>query len=354
MDSAGLDAGYEVLSEYAHGFMVSQVLFAACDLGIFDLLAETPEPLDAATVAARLGTSARGTGPLLDTCVSLKLLTVRTRAGVAVYSNGPLASTYLVSSSPYGQRHMVQYLGSTTYRCWTHLGDAVREGRNQYHRAFGVAADQLFSAIYRTSAERVCFLRGLQEVWAVHGRRLLTAFDLTPFRTVCDLGGGSGALARLCVSLYPACTATVLDIPEVVDTARMEFSRGETEEEEEEEDDRVSFRAGDFFRDPLPEADLFLLARVLHDWTDARCSQLLAGVFRSCRAGGGVLVIEGVLDADGRGPLTTQLFSLNMLVQTEGQERTLAQYTQLLEAAGFRRVAHRHPGGPYHAVLARK
>ncbi|XP_054979579.1 acetylserotonin O-methyltransferase [Sorex araneus] len=350
MAAEELDTGYGVLSDYAHGFMVSQVLFAACDLGVFDLLAEAPEPLDAATVAARLGTSARGTGPLLDTCVSLRLLAVQTRGGVAVYSNGQLASTYLVSGSPQGQLHMLRYLGSTVYPCWTHLADAVREGRNQYHRAFGVAADQLFSAIYRSASERVCFMRGLQEVWAVHGPRVLSAFDLAPFRTVCDLGGGSGALARLCVSLYPACTATVLDMPEVVDTARTDFSPGDREQE----GDGVTFRAGDFFRDPLPEADLFILARVLHDWTDARCVQLLSRVFQTCRAGGGVLVIESVLQADGRGPLTTQLFSLNMLLQTEGRERTLAQYQRLLDTAGFRRVSCRHPGGPYQAILALK
>lgn len=43
---------------------------------------------------------------------------------------------------------------------------------------------------------------------------------------------------------------------------------------------------GDFFKDPLPEADLYILARVLHDWTDMRCSQLLARVHRACKPGG--------------------------------------------------------------------
>lgn len=69
-------------------------------------------------------------------------------------------------------------------------------------------------------------------------------------------------------------------------------------------------------------------------------------------AGGGVLVIESLLDADGRGPLTTQLYSLNMLVQTEGRERTPAQYLALLGAAGFRGAQCRRTGGLYDAVLA--
>ena len=67
-----------------------------------------------------------------------------------------------------------------------------------------------------------------------------------------------------------------------------------------------------------------------------------------------MLVIESLLDADGRGPLTTLLYSLNMLVQTEGRERTPAQYCALLAPAGFRDVQCRRTGGAYDAVLARK
>lgn len=44
--------------------------------------------------------------------------------------------------------------------------------------------------------------------------------------------------------------------------------------------------AGDFFTDPLPEADLYVLARVLHDWSHEKCVQLLARVQQACRPGG--------------------------------------------------------------------
>lgn len=70
---SGCDLGAPSLS--------SEVLFAACELGVFDLLAEAPGPLSAAAVAAGLGTSPRGTERLLDACVSLKLLRVDTTGG---------------------------------------------------------------------------------------------------------------------------------------------------------------------------------------------------------------------------------------------------------------------------------
>ncbi|KAF3815751.1 hypothetical protein GH733_016290 [Mirounga leonina] len=313
--------------DFSHGM----VLFAACELGVFDLLAEAPEPLGAAAVAARLGTSSCGTELLLDT---------------SLYQNTELSSTYLVRASPKCQGNMLRYLARTTYLCWGHLAQAVRDGKNQYLEAFGVPSDELFSAIYRSEGERLQIMRGLQDIWSISGRHVLAAFDLSPFPLICDIGGCSGALAKECTSLYPGCRVTVFDIPEVVQMAKKHFSFLE--------EARISFCEGDFFKDPLPEADLYILARILHDWTDARCSHLLARIHHACKPGGGVLVIESLLDADGRGPLTTQLYSLNMLVQTEGRERTPAQYLALLAPAGFQDFQCRRTGGIYDAILARR
>ncbi|XP_006902482.1 PREDICTED: acetylserotonin O-methyltransferase [Elephantulus edwardii] len=340
------DRAFRLLNEYSSGFMVSQVLFAACELGVFDLLAQAPEPLDTAELATRLGTSLHGTELLLDVCASLELLTVETKRNRAVYQNTDLSTTFLVRTSPTCQLHMLLYLSRTTYLCWGHLAAAVREGKNQYKRAFGVPSEQLFTAIYRSEAERLLFMRGLAEIWSVHGVGVMTAFDLSAFSVICDLGGASGALARVCASLYPDSSVLVLEVPEVVRAARSLFlSTVEAP---------VSFREGDFFKDPLPEADLYILARVLHDWTDEKCSELLAKIHHTCKPGGGILVVESVLEEDRRGPLTTQLYSLNMLVQTEGRERTPAEYRSLICSAGFQDFQLKKTGKIYDVILARK
>jgi acetylserotonin N-methyltransferase len=46
--------------------------------------------------------------------------------------------------------------------------------------------------------------------------------------------------------------------------------------------------------------------------------------------------------------------SLNMLVCTEGRERTLAEYAALLRAAGFASIEGRRTGSVLDAVLATK
>uniref|UniRef100_A0A8C5YVQ6 Acetylserotonin O-methyltransferase n=1 Tax=Marmota marmota marmota TaxID=9994 RepID=A0A8C5YVQ6_MARMA len=177
-----------------------QVLFAACELGLFDLLAEAPGPLDVAAISEGLGASPWGTELLLEACVPLRLLDVDTRGGTARYANSELARAYLTSRSPTGQRAMLRYLGSVG-------ADPLSE------------PDQRRPAP-RSPAERLQFTRGLQEIWSVDGRRVLTAFDLSPFHRICDLGGGAGALAQECACVYPGCHVTVLEVPEVVQTAR--------------------------------------------------------------------------------------------------------------------------------------
>ncbi|XP_012890870.1 PREDICTED: acetylserotonin O-methyltransferase [Dipodomys ordii] len=184
MDGPEEDGGIELLCSYAHGFMVSQVLFTSCQLGVFDTLAQAP--LHAATLAARLGCSLTGTRRLLDACEALRLLS---RDASGRYANTDMAATYLTSDGPKSQRDMMLYLAQTPYQLWAHLGHAVREGRNQYLRAFGTPSDDLFAAIYRADEERVAFHRAMEATWRLEGHRVLTAFDLSAFHIICDVGG---------------------------------------------------------------------------------------------------------------------------------------------------------------------
>ncbi|XP_021102068.1 acetylserotonin O-methyltransferase [Heterocephalus glaber] len=333
-----------------------RALLAACELGVFHVLAEAPGPLDLGAVTTRLGTSSHGTELLLDACVSLKLLTVEMRTAEAFYGNTELPCTYLTSFGPKSQCHMLLYLSRTTYRCWGHLAEAVREGKNQYEKAFGIPSHDLFTAIYRVGMWDSVSDRFL--VAKVHGRQagfpMFVGCSPDPTHRargsspcpICPIPGGSGALAGECTSLYPDAKVIVFDTPDVVRTVKKHFPVPA--------EGQIGFQEGDFFRDPLPEADLYILARVPQDWADPKCSALLARVHRTCRPGGGVLAIERVPDEDRQGPLSTLLFSLNMLLQTEGRERSTSQCCARLSSAGFGGFQLKKTGGFYDAMLARK
>ncbi|XP_032384744.1 acetylserotonin O-methyltransferase [Etheostoma spectabile] len=332
--------------EYMEGFLISKTVFSSCELGVFDVLLASERPLSAEEISQAIGASLDGTQRLLAACSGLQLLNTHQDNGQVFYSNTEQARVYLTRSSPVSLYQSIQYSSRTIYLCWHYLTDAVREGRNQYEKAFGVTSNDLFQALYRSDEEMLKFMQLMNSIWNICGKDVVTAFDLSPFKIICDLGGCSGALAKQCTSAYPECSVTIFDLPKVVHTSRKHFVT--------EADQRISFHEGDFFKDPLPKADLYILARILHDWTDERCIELLSRVYKACKPGGAVFLVEALLNEDGSGPVTVQLYSLNMLVQTEGKERTAAQYAALLAAVGFTDIQHRLTGKIYDAVLGHK
>jgi acetylserotonin O-methyltransferase len=96
------------------------------------------------------------------------------------------------------------------------------------------------------------------------------------------------------------------------------------------------------------------MSRILHDWAEEKIHALLARIYQRLPAGGGILLAEKLLKEDKTGPSSAQLQSLNMLVCTEGKERTLGEYRQLLEDAGFSNVQGKFTGSPLDTVLAIK
>src|SRR5207244_9504153 len=143
-------------------------------------------------------------------------------------------------------------------------------------------------------------------------------------RKLVDVGGATGHLAIAACERYPDLRAVVFDLPRVIEAARQQVNRSTAAS-------RVELMAGGFFKEPLPEADLFAVGRILHDWSEEQVRALLAKIYARLPEGGGLLIAEKLLDEDKSGPTWAQMQSLNMLVCTEGRERTLSESRVLLE-----------------------
>ncbi|KAG9464569.1 hypothetical protein GDO78_019726 [Eleutherodactylus coqui] len=335
----------QILLDYQHGFFISKIMFTACELGVFDLLHELEEPASAATIATRLNTSVDGMERLLNGCVGLKLVKVDVKNNEGYYSNTDVSAVYLVKSSPRSLHHAMMFYNQTLYTCWQYLTQAVREGNYQWGRAFGTSSKEVYEAVYRSEENTVAFVQAMDSIWTICGRDVLQAFDLSGFRTVCDIGGSTGALAKLFLSTYNESSVTIMELPKVVETTKKYFVT---------DDERIHFLEGDFFNDPIPEADLYIMARIIHCWTDKKCLELLRKIYQSCKPGGAVLIVEVLLNEHGSGPVSPLLYSLIMLTQTEGKERTPSEYTKLLTDSGFKDIEVKVTGKMFDAILGRK
>lgn len=307
--------------ELIDAFRRSKTMFTAVALGIFD--GERPQ--------------GAAMDRLLDACAGLGLLA---RQG-SEYVNTPLAEEYLKRSSPRTLSGYVRYSNEALYRLWEHLDDAVIEGTNRWKQTFG-ADGGLFTHFFRTPEAQRDFLMGMHGFGMISSPAVIAAFDLSRFASLVDLGGATGHLALAARDRYPHMKAALFDLPTVIEVAK------------EYAGDRISLVAGDFFTDPLPAGDLYAAGRILHDWTEAKIVALLKRIYEALPEGGGLLIAEKLLKEDRSGAIATHMQSLNMLVCTEGRERTLGEYSVLLRGAGFRGISGCVTGAPLDAVLALK
>lgn len=321
-------------------FRRSKTMFTAVTLGVFDALDAGPK--SAPDLAAELKVNPDAFTRLLDACVGLGLV----RRDGDSYSTTPAGSTYLTQTSPRRLTGYLRFTDEILWKLWGNLADSIRDGDSGWKRTFGWEGG-IFGHIFHTPELRREFLMGMNGYGVISSPVVVAAFDLSRFRRLVDLGGATGHLATAACRRYPELRSVVFDLPEVVPLAAELVAATEVA-------DRVEVVAGDFFTDALPEADLYALGRILHDWSEEKILTLLRRLHERLPVGGGVLIAEKLIADDRAGPNWAQMQDLNMLLVTEGRERTLGGYRALLNAVGFTDVTGRVTDAPVDAVLAVK
>ncbi|MFN0168513.1 MAG: methyltransferase [Bryobacteraceae bacterium] len=322
-------------------FRRSKTMFTALRLGVFDRLEAAPASAEA--LARRIKqVDKESLERLLDACTGLGLLL---KDGVT-YENSAEARTYLCRASPHSLAGYILYSDQVLYPMWSHLDDAVREGGNRWRQTFGLEGP-IFNHFFRDEEAMRTFILGMHGLGMLSSPAVAGAFDLSRFQRIADLGGATGHLVAAVCEKYPATHGVLFELPQVVAFAREVLAQSTAR-------DRIDLVAGDFFTDDLPAADLYALGRILHDWSEQKISRLLSRIFDALPPGGGLLIAEKLLNETKTGPPPAHLQSLNMLICTEGKERSLAEYRSLLERHGFTSVEGAVTGAPLDVVLALK
>ncbi|XP_070563487.1 probable bifunctional dTTP/UTP pyrophosphatase/methyltransferase protein [Ptychodera flava] len=177
-------------------------------------------------------------------------------------------------------------------------------------------------------------------------KAVVSAFDLSSFKTVCDFGGGSGNLAYEMSRTYPSMSVKVLELPPVVEVSN-HFKPDDAGKLD------VEFLAGDFFVDELPEADMYVFSMVFHNWHDDNISRLLQKVHSALKPGGAILIAESLYNDEKTGPVKTAQRCMLMLALCEGKERSAREYRLLLEKNGFSDFKARYTDGLHDVILAK-
>ena len=177
-----------VVLDLITAFRRSKVMFAAVELGIFDALEDRPQ--SSADLARALSLHPDALARLLDAAVGLKLLERRGNA----YANTSAASAYLCKSSPSRFTGYIQYSNAAMWKLWGNLEGAVREGTHRWKETYGWDGP-IFSSFFHTEDDAREFLMGMHGFGVLSSPAVVSAFDLSRFRRLVDLGGATKRFA---------------------------------------------------------------------------------------------------------------------------------------------------------------
>jgi hypothetical protein len=167
------------------------------------------------------------------------------------------------------------------------------------------------------------------------------------YRGVLDVGGSTGAYSCALVDARAGSTATVLELPTVVDLSRtLVHARGFG--------DRVEVVAGDMF-EPLPTGyDLHFYSHVLHDWDAASIHRLAANSYAALPPGGWLVDHDVHINDDKTGPLAAAAFSIWMMHVTRGKCWSRPELARIFGAVGFTDITDHPTTAGCTAIVARK
>lgn len=306
-------ASPETILELAFGHTPARALHVVAELGVADHLGD--EPRDVKALAGDTGADPDALHRLLR-LLEMRGVFVRDAAGG--WGHTP-TSQLLRRDHPMSLRAFARMTGGAfSWESFTRLRHTARTGQP----GICLLEPAGWMAYLLGHPQEAAIFHAAMTAKA-HGdvQAALAAYDFSRHRRIVDVAGGHGHLLNAVLAAHPGLEGVLFDLPEVVEQVQPRAG--------------LEVVAGDFFRDPLPAGDAYVLMNIVHDWDDDASERILEGVATAGRpAGATVLLLEGILP-EGPAPHWAKVLDIVMLAMTGGRERTLPEYDTLLAAAGL-------------------
>lgn len=318
----------EPIMRLASGFMAAKHLFAASELGLFEVLADSPATIDG--LAARTGLTRRAARISADAMVALGLLD---REG-DLYRNADIAAAFLAGRGPADLRPLLRFWDKISYPTWGALSEALVKGPPTEIFALDDKLQEVASA-------------GIEAFLAGPTATLPEAFDFARHRRLLDIGGGTGSWSIAVARAHPHMTATVFELAGVAEFARTRIADAGLAP-------RVGVTAGDAMAGSLPTGhDVFLLANLVHYWSPEENRALLQRVRRAADPGAALLLADFWTDPTHTQPIQAALMAGEFAVHVRnGDVYSVEEVRGWLDEAGWRFVRHTPLAGPQSLIVA--
>jgi hypothetical protein len=305
------------LLDVASSFVVTRALSVAAELGVPDLLAGGPRPVE--ELAAATGTHAPSLRRLLRLLAAAGALTEVEPGSFATTALGDC----LRSDQPVSLRSLFRMVGGPLAKVIDELDYTVRTGETADERVLGMG---MFDYLAKHPEEGAIFDAAMTDFRRQFTGAVMAAYDFSGIRRLVDVGGGHGFFLTCVLLANPAMTGVLFDQPHVVEGGRAALAEAGLGE-------RCEVVGGDFFVSVPAGADAYLLSWIIHDWDEERGLAILRNCREAIAPDGRLFLLECVLP-EGDEPHFGKVLDI-FLMPLGGIERTEAEYADLLARAGF-------------------
>ena len=342
MSNAQLDPSH--IMQVGMGFWPSKTVLSAVELELFTHLGS--EAMTGEEIGEKLGLHPRGIYDFLDTLVALRFLERDGDGSEGRYRNTAESAAFLDKTSPTYIGGILEMSNARLYRFWADLTEALKTGEPQ--NEIKQTGKPMFDELYSDPARLEQFMEAMQGVSLGNFHALAQKFDFSKYKTVCDVGGATGQLCTILATHHPHLQCLSYDLPVVVPIAEKAIAAAGLT-------DRVKAVSGDFFADPLPQADVITMGLILHDWNLDRKMDLIRAAYDALPEGGAFIIIENLIDDARRENAFGLMMSLNMLIEFgDAFDFTGSDFAGWCREAGFKDVEILPLTGPGSAGIAYK
>jgi predicted O-methyltransferase YrrM len=275
----------KAILETAFAFWSSKVLLTAVQFGLFTTLAD--RRLTGAELGAELGLHPRAISDFFDALVAMGFLDREGDGPSARYFNTPAGALYLRESSPRYIGGILVMLNDRLFKYWHDLPEALRTGKPQNEVKHGQKG--IFEELYAHLPKLEQFMGAMTGLSRVNFEAFAAKFDCSKFATLCDIGGATGLLSIEMAKKHPHLRCISFDLPPVEPIAQKHIAAAGLS-------GRVTTASGDFFKDPLPKADIITMGMILHDWNLEKKMHLIRSAYNALPKGGAFVAIEALID----------------------------------------------------------
>ena len=324
----------QYINEISYGYWKAQALFVASELDLFTLIGERGKMVSA--IAKKLGTDPRATEMLLNALVSLKLLT-KSRD---IFRNTAISKRCLSKNGPAYQGDRIQHFHNM-WEYWSGLGRAVKSGKPTayYNAKKGVDKQRLRE-----------FIRAMHNTATVQADEIYTKLQIKKYSRLLDLAGGQGSYSVEFAKKNRNLKAVVFDLPDVIKLTREHIKEsGMT--------GQITAKAGNCLEDSLGKElyDIVLVSHLLHAYDASENQKILKKCWDSLIKDGIVVIQEFILNPSKTMPPFGTLFSLNMLMGTQGGSSYSEDEMKVwLKKAGFKNLKRIDLGMDSGLVIGKK